>query len=69
MCWRTSPRPARSTATAPSLKVRTLAMPDRFLDQDKPEAMVATAELDARESSQAVFAALGRTDATPARRA
>ena len=45
------------------LKIRSLTMPDRFLDQDKPEAMVATAGLDATGIVTAVFAALGRTPA------
>ena len=40
--------------------VRTLVLPDRFLDQDKPEAMYATAGLDANAIVARVFQALGR---------
>ena len=42
------------------LKVRTLAMPDRFVEQDKPETMYARAGLDAPGIVATVFAALGR---------
>ena len=49
------------------LKVRTLAMPDRFLDQNKPEAMVAAAGLDSGGIVAAVFAALGRRAAPTSR--
>ncbi len=45
------------------IKVRTLTLPDRFVDQDKPEAMYAAAGLDAAGIVAAVFAALGRTPA------
>ena len=38
---------ARTGALDRGLKVRTLAMPDRFVEQDKPEAMYAAAGLDA----------------------
>jgi 1-deoxy-D-xylulose-5-phosphate synthase len=50
------------------LKVRTLAMPDRFVDQNKPEAMVAAAGLDSAGIVAAVFAALGRRQAAPVTR-
>ncbi len=46
------------------IKVRSLTMPDRFVEQDKPEAMYAAAGLDATGIVAAVFAALGRD--TPA---
>jgi 1-deoxy-D-xylulose-5-phosphate synthase len=42
------------------LRVRTLVLPDRFLDQDKPEAMYAAAGLDANAIVARVFEALGR---------
>ena len=42
------------------LKVRPLVLPDRFIDQAKPEKMYAEAGLDAAGIVQAVFAALGR---------
>jgi len=49
------------------LKVRTLTLPDTFIDQDKPEKMYAAAGLDARGIVAAVFKALGKEQA--ARRA
>jgi 1-deoxy-D-xylulose-5-phosphate synthase len=42
------------------LKVRTLALPDRFIEQNKPQVMYAEADLDARGIVTAVFAALGK---------
>ncbi|MEP0321697.1 1-deoxy-D-xylulose-5-phosphate synthase [Bauldia litoralis] len=51
---------ALSGALDAGLKVRPLAFPDRFLDQDKPDAMYATAGLDARGIVSTVFATLGR---------
>ena len=42
------------------LRVRTLVLPDRFLDHDKPEAMYAAAGLDANAIVARVFEALGR---------
>ena len=42
------------------LRVRTLAMPDRFVEQDKPEALIAGSGLDARGIVATVFEALGR---------
>ena len=50
------------------LKVRTLAMPDRFIEQNKPEAMVAAAGLDSAGIVAAVFAALGRQQVAPVTR-
>ncbi|SDB28244.1 1-deoxy-D-xylulose-5-phosphate synthase [Bauldia litoralis] len=51
---------ALSGALDAGLKVRPLAFPDRFLDHDKPDAMYATAGLDARGIVSTVFATLGR---------
>jgi 1-deoxy-D-xylulose-5-phosphate synthase len=51
------------------VKVRTLALPDRFMDQGKPEAMYAAAGLDAAGIVKAVFAALGRDTAAKSLRA
>jgi 1-deoxy-D-xylulose-5-phosphate synthase len=52
------------------LKIRSLAMPDRFVEQDKPEAMVAQSGLDARGIVATVFEALGRgSEAAAIRRA
>jgi 1-deoxy-D-xylulose-5-phosphate synthase len=42
------------------LKVRTMVLPDVFLDQDSPAAMYATAGLDARGIVTRVFEALGK---------
>jgi 1-deoxy-D-xylulose-5-phosphate synthase len=42
------------------LAVRSLVLPDRFIDQDKPEAMYAAAGLDANAIVARVFSALGR---------
>ena len=42
------------------LAVRSLVLPDRFIDQDKPEAMYAAAGLDANAIVARVFEALGR---------
>jgi 1-deoxy-D-xylulose-5-phosphate synthase len=60
---------AASGALDSGLKVRPLAMPDRFVDQDKPEAMYAAAGLDARGIVSAVFAVLGREGDFASRRA
>lgn len=52
------------------LKVRSLVLPDTFIDQDKPEAMYAKAGLDAAGIISTVFKALGRSqthDLTAAR--
>jgi len=40
-------------------KVRTLALPDRFIDHDTPERMYADAGLDARAIQATVLRALG----------
>jgi 1-deoxy-D-xylulose-5-phosphate synthase len=42
------------------LAVRSLVLPDRFIDHDKPEAMYAAAGLDANAIVARVFEALGR---------
>jgi len=42
------------------LKVRTLNLPDRFIEQNKPKAMYAEAGLDAGSILATVFAALGK---------
>jgi 1-deoxy-D-xylulose-5-phosphate synthase len=44
------------------LKVRTLTLPDTFIDHDKPEVMYAKAGLDAAAIVNKVFAALGRDE-------
>jgi 1-deoxy-D-xylulose-5-phosphate synthase len=46
------------------LKVRTMVLPDVFLDQDTPKAMYAKAGLDARGIVAKVFAALGQEQAS-----
>ncbi len=51
------------------LKVRTLTLPDIFQDQDKPEAMYASAGLDAEGIVRAALAALGAETVARARRA
>jgi 1-deoxy-D-xylulose-5-phosphate synthase len=45
------------------LKIRTLALPDRFLDQDTPERMYEQAGLDAKAILAAILQALGRNSA------
>jgi 1-deoxy-D-xylulose-5-phosphate synthase len=42
------------------LKVRTLHLPDRFIEQNKPQAMYAEADLDARGIVATVLLALGK---------
>jgi 1-deoxy-D-xylulose-5-phosphate synthase len=42
------------------LKIRTLTLPDRFIEQNKPAAMYAEAKLDAGNIAATVLAALGR---------
>jgi 1-deoxy-D-xylulose-5-phosphate synthase len=51
---------ATTGALERGLRVRTLAVPDRFVEQDKPEAMYEAAGLDARGIVKTAFAALGR---------
>jgi len=51
------------------LKVRSLVLPDVFVDQDKPERMYATAGLDAAGIVMKVFEALGRDAAVRKARA
>ncbi|RXF72924.1 1-deoxy-D-xylulose-5-phosphate synthase [Hansschlegelia zhihuaiae] len=49
------------------LKIRTLALPDQFIEHDKPERQVAQAGLDARAITAAALAALGREARTALR--
>jgi len=50
------------------LKIRTLTLPDRFIDQDSPKAMYDAAGLNAPQIAAAVLAALGKAHAqSPAR--
>jgi len=56
---------ARSGALDRGLRVRTLVLPDRFIDQDKPDAMYHAAGLDAAGIVGAVFTALGRATEAP----
>jgi 1-deoxy-D-xylulose-5-phosphate synthase len=51
---------AENGALENGLKVRSLVLPDTFIDQDKPDAMYARAGLDAAAIVAKVFAALGR---------
>ncbi|MDQ0440059.1 1-deoxy-D-xylulose-5-phosphate synthase [Kaistia dalseonensis] len=50
------------------LKIRSLVMPDSFVDQDKPEAMLAGGGLDARGIVATVFETLGRNSEAAAMR-
>ena len=59
---------ARTGALERGIKIRTLTMPDKFVEQGKPEAMIAGAGLDSAGIVAAVFAALGREHTTPATR-
>jgi 1-deoxy-D-xylulose-5-phosphate synthase len=51
------------------LRIRTLALPDRFIDQDKPEAMYKAAGLDAAAIAEAAIGALGKDASTTIRTA
>ncbi|MDR4307515.1 hypothetical protein IHQ68_12900, partial [Chelatococcus sambhunathii] len=42
------------------LKIRTLVLPDRYIDHDKPEKQIAEAGLDAASIAAAALQALGR---------
>jgi len=60
---------AEAGALDRGLKVRTLCLPDRFIEQDAPAGQLREAGLDVDGIVTGVFAALGRTqDATPALR-
>jgi 1-deoxy-D-xylulose-5-phosphate synthase len=48
------------------LKIRTLTLPDRFLDQDTPERMYESAGLDANSIVATVLSTLGRGHETAA---
>lgn len=50
------------------LRIRTLHLPDRFQDQDRPERMYEDAGLDARSIAAAAIKALGRGDEAALRR-
>ncbi|MBB4040225.1 1-deoxy-D-xylulose-5-phosphate synthase [Microvirga flocculans] len=50
-----------------TLKVRSMVLPDSYLDQDKPERMYATAGLDAAGIVTKVFEALGQEEGRKAR--
>jgi 1-deoxy-D-xylulose-5-phosphate synthase len=58
---------AKSGALDRGLKLRTLFMPDRFVEQNKPETMIAEAGLGRSGIVAAVFSALGRAQESPAR--
>ena len=60
---------AQKGALDRGLKVRTLTLPDRFQDQDKPELMIAEAGLDAAGIAAAALVALGVDQAKGAVRA
>jgi 1-deoxy-D-xylulose-5-phosphate synthase len=49
------------------LKVRSMVLPDIFIDQDTPNAMYATAGLDTKGITAKVFEALGKNLAVTAR--
>ncbi|MFM7084977.1 MAG: 1-deoxy-D-xylulose-5-phosphate synthase [Hyphomicrobium sp.] len=60
---------ARKGLLDQGLKVRTMTLPDVFLDHDKPELMYAASGLDAAGIVKTVFQAMGRTSLNDARRA
>jgi 1-deoxy-D-xylulose-5-phosphate synthase len=51
---------ARDGLLDEGVKIRTLTLPDRFIEHDKPERMYEQAGLDARGIVDCVFKALGR---------
>ena len=53
---------AEAGALDSGLKVRTMTLPDKFLDQDKPERMYAAAGLDAKGIVSKALAALGEIE-------
>ena len=53
---------AEAGALDNGLKVRTMTLPDEFLDHDKPERMYAAAGLDAKGIVARALAALGEID-------
>ena len=57
---------AEAGALDRGLKVRTLTLPDRFIDQGTPDGMIAEAGLDAHAIAAAALSALGREDAPAA---
>jgi 1-deoxy-D-xylulose-5-phosphate synthase len=54
---------ASSGALDRGLKIRTLTLPDRYIDHGKPDAMIVEAGLDAKGIVAAALSALGREDA------
>ncbi len=62
-------RLAEDGALDAGLKIRTLALPDAYLDQDKPDAMYARAGLNSDGILNTVFAALGTEVLTAPQRA
>ena len=56
---------AREGALDHGLKVRTMTLPDVYLEHDKPERMYAAAGLDAKGIVAKALAALGKIDETP----
>jgi 1-deoxy-D-xylulose-5-phosphate synthase len=53
---------AEAGALDKGLKIRSMVLPDAFIDQDSPAAMYAKAGLDAKGIVKRVFEALGRED-------
>ena len=53
---------AENGALENGLKIRSMILPDVFLDQDSPAAMYAKAGLDAKGIVAKVFEALGKKD-------
>ena len=53
---------ADNAALENGLKVRSMTLPDIFIDQDSPAAMYATAQLDTHGIVAKVFRTLGRED-------
>ena len=51
---------SRSGRLDNGLKIRTMTLPDRFIDQDTPDLMYKEAKLDADSIVETVFKALGR---------
>ncbi|MBS7542354.1 1-deoxy-D-xylulose-5-phosphate synthase [Ancylobacter oerskovii] len=56
---------AEAGALERGLKIRTLQLPDRFIDHDTPAAQLRDAGLDAEGIVRGVFAALGRAEDVP----
>ena len=65
MCWAAL---AERDMLDGNLKVRTMVLPDIFMDHDKPDRMYAKAGLDAAGITAQVMKALGRPDRALERR-